>query len=53
MKEIVKRGIDSFRPGQMIVIAFPSMMDENFYTSEQYPDMDVRKELIKNHSCLL
>jgi hypothetical protein len=38
----VTRGLDSFTPGQLITIKFPGMMDDNFSSSRESPELQQR-----------
>ena len=52
MKEYIERGIDKFEVGQLFVIRFPSMMDENFYIGDSTDIEFNKKKDIENASRL-
>lgn len=43
-----ERNIDSFVEGQLIVLGITSLMDNNYYSEEKFPNAVERTELIRN-----
>jgi hypothetical protein len=47
VREKVERGIDKFRVGQIVLLKFPSLLDENFYDSDNKDENEknIKKDL--------